>query len=147
MGHSKSTLAWNFQFLTPTIFYFSDTHNHHYTETCFIFTVFASMSRSRSIDVSYLWDLFFIFSLIFIVINHKRHLKEKKRCACFCTFFRMSYFWIKKSVKKANNFEIKFNLRVLLSFWLVFYKSQPSVAYKSVAYKKKRVTDVQNRVF
>ena len=30
----------------------------------------------------------------------------------------------------------KFSLRVLLSFCLVFYQSQPGVAYDSVAYKK-----------
>ena len=29
------------------------------------------------------------------------------------------------------------NLRVLLSFWLIFYKFQPTVTYKSVACKKK----------
>ena len=34
----------------------------------------------------------------------------------------------------------KFSLRVLLSFCLIFCKSQPAVAYKSVAYKKSEYT-------
>ena len=37
----------------------------------------------------------------------------------------------------------KFSLRVLLSFCLNFCQFQPSVAYKSVAYKKKRVVNVE----
>ena len=32
-----------------------------------------------------------------------------------------------------------FSLRVLLSFWLIFCQFQPDIAFKSVAYNKKRV--------
>ena len=52
-----------------------NTCNHRYTETYFIFSVFVSISRPRSINV-YLCYLFFIFSLIFIVINHINSLKQ-----------------------------------------------------------------------
>ena len=45
-----------------------------------------SMSRPR-LYMPYLCDLFFIFSLIFIVINHITSLKETH---FFCTSFRIS---------------------------------------------------------
>ena len=50
--------------------------NNHYTEAHFIFSIFVSMSRSRSIYAVYIYDLFFIFSLIFIVINHITSFKQ-----------------------------------------------------------------------
>ena len=43
-------------------------HKHHYLETLFIFTVFVTMSRPRSICIVYMW-YFFIFIFIFIIIN------------------------------------------------------------------------------
>ena len=51
-----------------------NTHNHHYTEPDFIFSIFVSMYRPRS--MSYLNDLFFICSLIFIVINYITSFKQ-----------------------------------------------------------------------
>ena len=43
-------------------------------------------------------------------------------------------------MKKPNNFQItKVQPLVLLSFSLIFCQLQSGVAYKSVAYKKKRV--------
>ena len=41
---------------------------HHHTEALLIFTIFVSMSWSRSIYVLSMWS-FFIFILIFIIIN------------------------------------------------------------------------------
>ena len=41
----------------------------------------------------------------------------------------------------------KFSLRVLLSFCLIFYQFQSGVAYKSVAYKKKRVYEISTFEF
>ena len=43
-------------------------HNHHHTETHFIFSMFVSMSWPSSIYVV-LCDPFLIFSPIFIIIN------------------------------------------------------------------------------
>ena len=58
-------------------------------------------------------------------------------------FWKISYyFWMIMCMKKANNFgRFWFSLRVLLSICLIFCQSQPGVAYRSVAYKNKRVTD------
>ena len=44
-------------------------HNHHHTETNLTFNIFVSMSWPSSIYVV-LCDPFFIFSLIFIIINY-----------------------------------------------------------------------------
>ena len=46
-----------------------NTYNHPYTETYFTFSIFVSY-LGLGLYMSYLYDLFFIFSLIFIVINH-----------------------------------------------------------------------------
>ena len=46
-------------------------------------------------------------------------------------------------MKNVNNFQIeKVQLQGLLSIYLIFCQFQPGVAYKSVAYKKKRVDHV-----
>ena len=44
-----------------------NTYKHHHTETIFVFTIFASMSRLRSIYVVSM--LSFIYIFIFITIN------------------------------------------------------------------------------
>ena len=44
-------------------------------------------------------------------------------------------------MKKAN----KFNLRVLLSFCLIFWQFQPNVAYESVALKKAYIP-IKNKI-
>ena len=45
------------------------------------------------------------------------------------------------SLKSANlffgHFELKFSLKMLLSFSLIFYQFEPGVTYKSIAYKKR----------
>ena len=48
-------------------------------------------------------------------------------------------------MKKTNDFQIvKVQPQVLLSFCPIFGQFQPGVAYKSVAYKKKRVLFYSN---
>ena len=85
-------------------------------------------------------DLFFIFIFIFITINRKISWIETH--LFFCLFFRMypaifgwqSVYRVRKIFKKQ-----KFSLRVLLSICIIFCRFQTGVAYKSVAYKKKRI--------
>ena len=60
-------------------------YNNHYTEIHFIFSIFMSMSRSMSV-YSYLCDLLFIFSLIFIAIDHITSFGQTY--LVFCIFFR-----------------------------------------------------------
>ena len=79
-----------------------------------IFSIFLSMSMSQSIFVLLMCDLF-----IFSTINHKISLIQTN------LFFGHACQ--------------KFSLRVLLSFYLTFSQFQPGFAYKSVAYKKRRV--------
>ena len=45
-------------------------------------------------------------------------------------------------MKNVNNFQ-QFSLRVLLSICLSFCRFQPGVAYRSVAYKKRRVAELR----
>ena len=73
--------------------------------------------------MSYLCDLLFIFSLIFIVINHITSIKQTY--LFFLHFLEyLHYFCMITWVKKVNNFQIaKFSLRVLLSFSLIFFLS------------------------
>ena len=50
---------------------------HHYPETHFIFKIFVTMSRPMSRSIYFvLCDLYFIFSLIFIVIIHITSSKQ-----------------------------------------------------------------------
>ena len=55
--------------------------------------------------MSYLCDIFFIFSLIFIIMNHIISLKQTH---LFLHIFRniSYYFWMITSIKKANDFQI-----------------------------------------
>ena len=48
----------------------------HHTNIHFIFSVFVFMSRPRSIYVVSMWPFFFVFSFLFIFINHKISLKQ-----------------------------------------------------------------------
>ena len=59
----------------------------------------------------------------------------------FCLFFRICpFFWMMAWMKNVNNFQItKIQSWVLLNICLIFGQFQPGVAYKSFAYKKKRV--------
>ena len=51
-----------------------------------LYLVYFCPCHSLNQNMLYLGDLYFIFSFIFIVINHKRHYN---RCTCFLPFFRM----------------------------------------------------------
>ena len=88
--------------------------------------------------ISYLCDLFYIFSLIFIFINYITSLKQTylflPHFLEYLPFFFLMITWM----NKANNFWMqKFSFRVFFSFCLVFRQFQTSVAYKIVAYKKR----------
>ena len=61
-----------------------NAYKHHYAEPHFIFSKLVSMSRP-SLFILYLCDLYFIFSLIFIVINHIASLKQTD--ALFFVYF------------------------------------------------------------
>ena len=99
--------------------------------------------------MSYLCDLVFIFSLIFIAINHIILLKQTK--LFFAHFQNILFqFWMITKMKKRNNFkQQKSSLKVLLSFCLSFYQFQSGVAYKNVAYKKNQAQeqDLRNKIF
>ena len=86
--------------------------------------------------MSYLCDIFLIFSLIFFVMNHITSFKQVQ--LFFCTFLEYSYyFWTITWCGGRIIFkQQKFSFRVLLSFCLIFCQFQPGVAYKNVAYKK-----------
>ena len=73
------------------------------------------MSTSTSICLNYV-ICFSIIIFIFITINHIISLKQ--------TNLSFGYF------------DLKFSLRVLLIFWLIFLQFKPWVAYKRIAYKK-----------
>ena len=79
-----------------------------HTETLFTFTVFVCMSRPRSIYLfmSYLCDLFFIFTFIFIMIH--RIISWIQTHLFFCLFFRIcpNYFVMITWMKNLNNFQI-----------------------------------------
>ena len=84
--------------------------------------------------ISYLCDLFFIFILIFIMIN--RIISWIQTHLFFCLFSRICpiiFPWRMWIIFKQQ----KFSVRVLLSIWLSFCQFQPGVAYKIVAYIKK----------
>ena len=85
--------------------------------------------------MSCICDSFFIFSFIFIVINNITSLKQTH----FYVLEYSSYSWMIPWMKKVNNFT--FNLRMLLSFCLIFRQFQTDVVYKSVAFKRKRVME------
>ena len=66
------------------------TNNHHHPETHFIFSIFVTMSRPISI-MSYLSDPIFIFTMIFIIIDHIISLKQTH--LFFAIFFKARIHW------------------------------------------------------
>ena len=108
-----------------------NTCNHLYTEPHFTFSIFVSMFRPRW----NLWDLFFIFSLIFIAIYDTTHVN---RCTCFLYILQnISYYWMITRMKKSNNFQIaKAQSQGAAQRLLDCHQSQPGCAYESVTYKK-----------
>ena len=82
--------------------------------------------------MSYLWDLFFIFCLIFIIINCIISLK--------LTYLLFAQYHILVleiiQIKKMSNFQIAKGQLQSVNFCLIFWQFQFVVAYKSVASKK-----------
>ena len=83
-----------------------------------VFCIFISMCISRSICFLFLWS---VFPLSFSFLLQLPNLIETGKLAFF------------------GHFYLKFSLSMLLSFFLIFGQFQPGVAYKSVAYEKKRL--------
>ena len=70
-----------------------------------LYLVYLSLCLGVDLLMSDLWDLFFIFSLIFIVINHITSLKWTH--LFFVHFLNISYcFRMIMWIKKASNFQI-----------------------------------------
>ena len=90
--------------------------------------------------MSCLCDLLFIFSLIFIVINHITSLRQTH---LFFVHF-LEYLLLLLDDNRDEESE-KFSNKessasgYCLAFAYFFFQFQPGVAYKKVAYKKKRV--------
>ena len=91
-----------------------------------LYLVYLCSCLGLGLFILYLCDILFIFSLIFIIINH---IILSKETHLFCyIFYNISfYFWMIKLMNKVKNFLIaKFSLKVLLSslanFNLVLFK-------------------------
>ena len=78
-----------------------NAYNHHYIEAHFIFTIFASMSRPRTIYVVFMWSTFLFYSRFHC---HWLCNLTKTHALAFRTFFRISpiIFWMITSMKKVN---------------------------------------------
>ena len=74
--------------------------------THFAFSIFVSMSMSRSIFILSIWSTFH-FQPDFLC-NQPQSILLKQRYICFCTFFWNTsyYFWKVTLMNKANNFQI-----------------------------------------
>ena len=68
------TLSWIELQMLPTCFLI--TYKHHYTERHISYIVYFGPCLGRGLFTSYIGDLFFIFSLIFITINSITPLKQ-----------------------------------------------------------------------
>ena len=67
--------------------------------------------------MSYFYDQFFIFSLIFIVTNHINLIKTDALVSVHVLEYLPYYFWMITWLKKANNFQIaKAQARCCLAF-------------------------------
>ena len=78
-------------------------YNHNYAETNFVFIIFVSMRRPRSISIIVIYFPFTAsFSLLLII---KFHFSKR---TCFLQIFQnICYdFWMITQMKKANNFQI-----------------------------------------
>ena len=101
-----------------------------------LYLLYLCSSLDLCLFMSYLCDLFFLFVFIFIMINRT----NADAFVLLLIVQNMSYyFWMRTWMRNANNFQQqKFSLRVILSICLIF-----CVAYKSVACKKKHVTELK----
>ena len=76
LSHELSLIAWMLH----------NTYKHHHTETLFIFSIFESMSRPRSIYVVSMWS-FFHFHSFFILFFSNHIISLKQIHSIFCTYF------------------------------------------------------------
>ena len=91
--------------------------------------------------MSYLCELIFIFSFIFIVINHISSFQQTY--LFFVPFLEYLLSFLDDNVderKQANSSHSEYCLGLAWFFaWIFLLEFQVRVAYKSVAYKRKRV--------
>ena len=102
-----------------------NAHKHHYAGPHFIFSKLVSMSRP-SLFILYLCDLYFIFSLIFIVINHITSLKQTET-RFSCIFFTISLLFFRIIFRMFLEHYFWMITWVLLNFRLFFCRFQPGV--------------------
>ena len=110
-------------------------YNDYYTETNFVFSI---LCLGLGLFVLDHCDLFFIFSLIFIVVNQMTSFKSLRLTLLFFYILqKIYYFWMITQIRKANNYQIaKVQPQGVAQRLLIFRQFQPGVAYKSVAYIK-----------
>ena len=111
----KATLSFNSASVLLSLFMNSASHvaqvllvahNHHCTETHFIFSIFATMSWYSSV-MSYLYDLFFIFTLIYLItIDHVISLRQTHLFFVIFLEYLIYQLWMVTWLKKVNNFQI-----------------------------------------
>ena len=106
-------------------------HNHNHTETKFILSIFVTISWPSCVFVVYMWSIFHFHP-------HFHYNQSYNLTLAFYTFLEdLKLFFDDKMCDEVNNFQIaKVQYQMLLSFFLIFCKFQPGVAYKSVACKK-----------
>ena len=95
--------------------------------------VYLSPLLGLSLFMSYLYDLIFIWSLIFIVISHITSFKQKYLFFVSPVIFGWYSGWRKRIIFQQE----KFSRKVLLSFYLSFCQFHPGFEYEIVAYKDK----------
>ena len=104
-----------------------------------LYFVYLCPCLSRGLLMSYLCDLFYIFSLISIAINYITSLKQAH--LAFAQFFKYLLLFLDNNLNRESE---KFSKSKSLASGycvacLIFCQFQADVAYKSVAYIKKRV--------
>ena len=99
-----------------------------------LYLVYLYLSLGLDLLMSYLFDLFFIFSLLFVVINHIVSLKKTNLFSAYIS--PIIFGWWRECRKQIIFKEQKISLWVLLSLCLIFCQFQPSVAYKVLLIKK-----------
>ena len=105
----------------------------------FLYLLYLCPCLDLGLFMSYLCDLFFIFTFIFIMIN--RIISWIQIQFSFCLFLRICCSHIIFGWQGGWRVWIifkyqKLSLRVLFSICLIFCQFEHDVAYKSVAYKK-----------
>ena len=99
-----------------------------------LYLVCLYLSLGLDLFMPYLFDLFFIFSLLFVVINHIVSLKKTNLFSAYIS--PIIFGWWRECRKQIIFKEQKISVWVLLSLCLIFCQFQPSVAYKVLLIKK-----------